>query len=424
MALYKAAAGILKNLEDKNGSIKSLAIESKYKNTKQLYALTVEALKYKSVLLEIITKTKILQQESSISKHEAIVLIYDYLLGKGLQCGGRYKKLVYSRKSQLKSALALIKVKRKVSTNKDLIEQSVQDSLSLPKYLRINTLLTSKADVIDYFQKLGFTKAHSNCVQSLRKTDFMEDADVENLLVFHPSTDLHDDTLYKRGEIIFQDKASCLPAMILSPPPGSVVIDACAAPGNKTSHLAAIMKNRGTIHAFDINSRRASTMETLLLKAGVLCCHTKVQDFLQVNPACQDYKNVQYILLDPSCSGSGIVSRLDSLTDDTTSERVTRLQSLAKFQLTALSHALSFPSAQKVCYSTCSIHTIENEEVVRDALKLNPEFELVYILPAWKQRGHMVKNFSHMEANKCIRCDPASSLTNGFFVALFRRITK
>ena len=86
-----------------------------------------------------------------------------------------------------------------------------------------------------------------------------------------------------------------MPAYVLSPPKNSTVIDACAAPGNKTSHLAAIMGNTGKIYAFDISSERLKTMNMLLEKAKVTNCTTKNQDFLKTKP--QEYSEVCVIFI-------------------------------------------------------------------------------------------------------------------------------
>ena len=105
---------------------------------------------------------------------------------------------------------------------------------------------------------------------------------------------------------------------------------------------------------------------------------------------------VQAILLDPSCSGSGTASaRLDHLlpssapghtADFTETER---LNKLAAFQEKALAHALSFPEVERIVYSTCSVNQIENEDVVNSVLPLAESygFELETLFPKWQRRG-------------------------------------
>ncbi|KAJ7347653.1 Putative 28S rRNA (cytosine-C(5))-methyltransferase [Desmophyllum pertusum] len=141
---------------------------------------------------------------------------------------------------------------------------------------------------------------------------FMCDKHLSDVLVFPAGTDLHDHPLYVSGHILLQDKASCLPAHVLAAPPGSHVIDACAAPGNKSSHVASLMNNKGKIFAFDSDSKRLTVMQRLMRMASVECVTTRNCSFLEVDPLDVKYSNVQYIVVDPSCSGSGIVSRMDN----------------------------------------------------------------------------------------------------------------
>ncbi|XP_078082143.1 28S rRNA (cytosine-C(5))-methyltransferase [Mustelus asterias] len=292
----------------------------------------------------------------------------------------------------------------------------------LPRYVRVNLLKNNVGDVIDYFKREGYTYlGQATGVAELRRLgrkQFTGDLHLPELLVFHPKTDLHEHFLYTAGHIILQDKASCLPAYLLNPPAGSHVIDACAAPGNKSSHLAAILCNKGKLFAFDLDTKRLSTMGTLLLRAGVTCHELANQDFLLVDPTNPKYQDVKYILLDPSCSGSGIVNRLNQLTDDEASSSTERLQALANFQCKALNHALSFPSVERVIYSTCSIHREENEDVVEEILQQHGNrVRLVNLMPSWPYRGLA----TFLEGPWCIRAAPKDTLTNGFFVAMFEK---
>lgn len=414
MALYVKAAEILEKAEKKQGALKTLVYDSKFTNIKQLFALVFETHKFSAVLQEIIDSTKLLKH-TRLKLPLAKVLVYDLVIGPGLKCGGSWKVLLMKHQSRLKAALARIKVRQGVSKNHDLIPARVQEREDLlPRYVRVNTLRMSVEDAVDYLKREGFTyKGQAAKLEdfNLKGKQFVQDNDIPEILVFSPKTDFHDHFLYKAGHIILQDKASCLPAHVLNPPPGSTVLDACAAPGNKTSHLAALMKNQGKLFALDLDAKRLSTMSTLLLRAGVTCQQLQHQDFLKVNPETPENRQVEYLLLDPSCSGSGMVC----LKDDNDCEKDEgRLTSLAAFQLRCLNHALSFPGLKRLVYSTCSIHSQENEEVVSAALQQNPNFRLVHVLPQWPERG--------LEPlPQCLRASPKSTRTHGFFVALLQK---
>uniref|UniRef100_A0A8C8SBP1 28S rRNA (cytosine-C(5))-methyltransferase n=1 Tax=Pelusios castaneus TaxID=367368 RepID=A0A8C8SBP1_9SAUR len=349
------------------------------------------------------------------------VLVYDLLFGKGLKCGGRWKVLVLKHRARLQAELARLKVRKKVSCNDDLLtptEGSIQAS-QVPRYVRVNTLKTCMDDVVDYFKRQGYSylgrATRMEELSSLSGKQFLLDPHLQELLVFPPQTDFHENRLYVAGHIILQDKASCLPAFLLNPPSGSHVIDACAAPGNKTSHMAAVLKNKGQIFAFDLDPKRLATMSTLLMRAGATCYELANQDFLAVDPSDPKYSNVTDILLDPSCSGSGMVNRLPV---EESAPSPARLRALAAFQRKALGHALRFPALQRLAYSTCSVYQEENEDVVRDVLQEHgAAFRLVNVLSDWPHRG--LATFPGAEC--CLRACPTTTLTNGFFVAVLER---
>jgi putative methyltransferase len=77
----------------------------------------------------------------------------------------------------------------------------------------------------------------------------VRDAHIPDLLLFPAQTSFQDDPAYIAGKVILQDKASCFSAAVLAPPAsaGAAVLDATAAPGNKTSHLSALMRGKGTV---------------------------------------------------------------------------------------------------------------------------------------------------------------------------------
>ncbi|KAI7891508.1 S-adenosyl-L-methionine-dependent methyltransferase [Mucor mucedo] len=439
MNFYQHAGRILDKLARHEGTIKGLIIgDPKVWDKKKMYALVCETLKYKQVLNELIDKSKICEVEKKLKRSLALVLIHDLMFTKrGITVRNDVplKQCVTRHHARLKSELIKIKIKRGATSDEDLVSQKVKDAVHIPRYARVNEHKLTVGKAIKSFQNEGYTLI--DCPEDLRELkpkEFCVDRHLRDMLIFHQKTDFHAHPLYVNGNIILQDKASCFPAHVCNPAKGAHAIDACAAPGNKTSHLSALMKNSGKIWAFDLDSRRLDLLKRLTNKAGCKNINPIHGSFLETDPNDAQYAQVEYLLLDPSCSGSGIISRLDHLVDDDdeaekdgkdadgkTQEE--RLQNLADFQISIIQHALKFPSAKRVVYSTCSIHPEENEHVVRTILKRNLDFELAprdTVLPTWERRGIPEEiNGDKDLANRLVRTVPAEDLTNGFFVACF-----
>jgi putative methyltransferase len=140
----------------------------------------------------------------------------------------------------------------------------------------------------------------------------------------------------------------------------------------------------------------------MLTRTDVQC---RLADFLRVKSA--EHDQVSHILVDPSCcklqlwlwtislflaAGSGIPDRPDYSEDIDEA----RLQALSQFQTAILSHAMRFPSARTVAYSTCSVHNQENEAVVARVLS-KPDFadwSLAHALPEWSRRGQVCEGLT------------------------------
>lgn len=159
------------------------------------------------------------------------------------------------------------------------------------------------------------SESNSSSTNSMKR-EIEIDNDIPNLLILPPQFDLHTHPLYEDGSIILQDKASCFSAFVLFPPKNSVVLDACSAPGNKTSHISSLMENTGKIFAFEKDSNRFKTLNKMIEKAGCKNIKTFHQDFLETEPnnPKSELFPVEYILVDPSCSGSGIINRIEKFT--------------------------------------------------------------------------------------------------------------
>lgn len=339
------------------------------------------------------------------------------------------------------------------------------------------------------------------------------DPNIPDLVAVPFGADFTSSPAYKNGEIILQDKASCFPAYLLlgdrglSDPWEGDLVDGCAAPGNKTTHMASLLAKQRNgqkpgkqIFSMDASKVRAKTLQKMVSLAGADPVVTVLQgqDFLALDPMDPQFENVSGLLLDPSCSGSGIVGRDDvpqltlptpkaskiskpqrkkrkhrpddgeevneqqprvqmggssaSPSDENDiptgavdNERLTKLSNL---QARIVEHALTFPNATHITYSTCSIHLIENEAVVARILasqvaqqrgwRLMRREEQPDGLRAWKHRGvrrdrnpevdvgsdvsEAVASLSDEALDACLRCwtGDAEGL-GGFFVAGFVR---
>ena len=379
----------------------------------------------------------------------------------------------------------------------DLTEQTQKDYRtaiapylwSHPRWVRINSLKTSLAEqlattffgyrTVDRLEEIIEDDRPDRSPQILHI-----DLHVPDLIALPPLTDFSTSPAYKNGLLIFQDKASCFPAYLLDPLiAGGDIVDACAAPGNKTTHLAALRQRSQREHgqtkiwACERDTARAAVLQKMVSSAGAEDIVTvKVgQDFLRLEPEIEPWCGVGALLLDPSCSGSGIIGRDDIISislpsieasaaqathpkkrkrkpiqekpsqNNDTSEQVpittaddqealkTRLQSLSSFQTKLLLHAFRFPQSRKVTYSTCSLYAEENELVVLAALaspiakenrwRILLRDEQVDGMKRWEIRGDVTACDGDVEiAEACIRCNKGTKEgTQGFFVAAFVR---
>lgn len=212
-------------------------------------------------------------------------------------------------------------------------------------------------------------------------------------------------------------------------------IDACAAPGNKTSHLAALISDSGPagsskIYAFDKSRNRSDLLRSRMdLFGATAIVSVENKDFLAVDTGDEKYSKVTCVLLDPSCSGSGVFRALERVVEEDAAEvdvsSKNRIDSLRQFQISAIKKAMSFPSVESVSYSTCSVHVDENESVVAEIISSELgntwQLEAPKCMASWRRRGLLCPDLlPSWETDKLIRCDPSDGC-NGFFVALFKK---
>ncbi|KAK2070591.1 hypothetical protein P8C59_005075 [Phyllachora maydis] len=476
MSLYHETAAVLTTAAANGGGLKSHIFANKQ--------LTSPA-----------TQADLLRHERKLSPTLALLLVHDFLLSKhgiALPRTHGLRASVEGHKARLASELTRARLRRRCATAAELkvmVEAEARTRPVYPRWVRINGLRTTVQQQLDTTLSQFAPSPGLESILDGEPDSYYVDKHVPNLLAVSPGRDLTKTEAYRSGAIILQDKASCFPAYLLDPgPEDGHVIDACAAPGNKTSHAADIMASRSAggqkLHAFERDPGRAETLELMVKRAGAhgFTVIHKGQDFTKVDPTSAEYSKVGALLLDPSCSGSGMVGRDDDMpklhlptapradtsgrdgtkgrkrkracsqgkeaaapavlvVDDegkTTvlaSERdlESRIEGLATFQLAMILHAFRFPAARKVTYSTCSVYAGENEQVVLKALSSDVAKERgwrilgrdrqVRGMREWPVRGAVTACDGDDEmADACIRAnrDDGQGLM-GFFVAAFVR---
>ncbi|KAK0736930.1 S-adenosyl-L-methionine-dependent methyltransferase [Apiosordaria backusii] len=446
MSLYHEAAALLTGPSTHGGSLKSRVFSNKDLKSPpaQVYALALETCKWSAVLKEVVENAELLKHERKLTPILSILLSHDLLLAKGgiaLPASHGLRQSIDRHKARLTSEFTKARIRRKcptIDTLRDLIESDHAGPIQHPRWIRVNTVKsTLDAQLETTFQGWEIVPSITEVMTAGRKRKVIcLDGHIPNLLAVPPSAmDFTKTEAYKKGEIILQDKASCFPAYLLDPrPEDGDIIDACSAPGNKTTHLAGILSEREggfarggqmMIHAFEKDRNRAKTLQKMIRIAGsdVGTVVHPGEDFLRADPMAEEYARVGGLLLDPSCSGSGIVGRDDVpelwlpespgsnnrnnkgnaianskngnkkrkrpegeetskpppsiMVDDDGETTVVssekdlqqRIEALAAFQLQIILHAFEFPAAKKVTYSTCSVHAGENEEVAVRALR-------------------------------------------------------
>ena len=430
--IYKLSAGILTSHLRGEGSVKDLVYKQITKNNhprvKAIFALVSEAARNESLLTHLFSATQLIENEYPLDPSLAKILATELLWGKGL-----------SRAGNSKPVTTILRYETKIKANvseKDTVKKPVAKS-QIPRYVRINRLKATDLNRVvatlkyDGYNEVSYKRENilypefAELARNLKVNHFLLDYHFQDLLAFGAGTTFFDYKLYNEGILILQDKASCLAVEALNPPQGSFVLDACAAPGMKTLQavtktISCDSKNYSVI-AVERDTKRCKTLRSLMQKFGADNIQIINNDFLNVDP--NVYPEVDYIILDPSCSGSGIFHR-DDLPEKGDLDQ--RLQKLASLQAKLLRHALSFPNVKRVAYSTCSVYKRENEDVVMEVLNgggcfapLN-DFELqTNCLPNWERRG--LSEFGNI-AERFIRSNPKEDLGIGFFVAILKRI--
>ncbi len=220
---------------------------------------------------------------------------------------------------------------------------------------------------------------------------------------------------YKEGFISIQDESSMLVAQVVDAKPGSMVLDAAAAPGGKTTHIAELMQDNGTIIASDLHKHKIKLIEDQQKRLGLHIIQTIHSDARRLKnelPA-----HFDRILLDVPCSGLGVIRRKPDLKWSKKEQDILDLTRVQKEILQDVSFLLK-PGGILV-YSTCTMAIEENEAMVKDFVQKNPDFQLDTNLSSYLPE--LVNKKIDASAGM-IQILPHHFQTDGFFISRLIRI--
>jgi len=221
------------------------------------------------------------------------------------------------------------------------------------------------------------------------------------------------------GLLYGQDAASLLPALALAPEPGESILDMCAAPGSKSTHMAALMRNEGRIVANDKSRGRAFTLIAALQRCGVANAVVTVHDATRPTFTTKQFDRV---LVDAPCSTLGRMGETDGPIRAWNPERVARLVQIQGSLLDAAWRLTR--KGGTLVYATCTIDPSENEGVVTSFLRAHSDVALEPLpvairgapaVQAWRGKRY------DPAVKDTLRLNPTTYGTEGFYVARFRK---
>ena len=246
------------------------------------------------------------------------------------------------------------------NTNYEDIEEICKNLNKRPKInIRINRLKTNIVEVKEELKK-----------ENIIYNTISEDE--EDFLELEKIKDIENNKLFKNGFFTIQDISAGMTAKILSPKPNELVLDACAAPGGKTTYMAELMNNKGKIIAGDIYEHRLNLIQQNAKRLGISIIETKILD------ATKYYKEYEAkfdkVLLDVPCLGIGVIKRKPDIKWQRKPED---LQEICKIQEIILENCSKYLKiGGELVYSTCSILEEENENIIKEFVKKNQNFEI------------------------------------------------
>ncbi len=228
----------------------------------------------------------------------------------------------------------------------------------LPMSVRVQPLRISREEAIDQLESDGYqVKSSVLSSQGLIIT--------EGQILHHP--------LFLEGKLSIQDQSSMLVAEMMDLKPDYTVLDACSAPGGKTTHIAEKMKDQGRVMAYDLHGKKAKLVKEKAAQLQLSSITAQQADSRNLQDKHPE-ASFDRILLDAPCSGLGVLRGKPDIKYHKKEEDIFSLRSIQDELLHEVS-ALLKPGG-KMVYSTCTVDRHENEEAVKHFLTQHPDFQV------------------------------------------------
>ncbi|WP_143595171.1 16S rRNA (cytosine(967)-C(5))-methyltransferase RsmB, partial [Terribacillus saccharophilus] len=237
-------------------------------------------------------------------------------------------------------------------------EMCAVNQVEKPISVRVQPMLITRDEAMEELESQGFTVRPSSInPQGI----IVEDGNI-----------LKSD-LFLSNQVTVQDQTSMLAGQMVDATAGMTVLDACSAPGGKTTHIAETMENEGKLYAYDLHAKKAKQVQQKAEKLKLTIIEADQADARNLHERHQP-ESFDRILLDAPCSGLGVLRGKPDIKYHKSEQDVLSLASIQADLLEQVAPLLKKDG--KLVYSTCTVDQAENEQVVRAFLEQHPDFEV------------------------------------------------
>lgn len=276
-----------------------------------------------------------------------------------------------------------------------IVEQMIKERKEIKTVEKICKQLSERPYITVRRNNLKINKKEFEKMLTENNLKYQESEVNPDFYIIEGAKDIEHMEMHQKGYLTVQDVSAGLAVYNLEPKPNETILDACAAPGGKTTYIAEIMQNKGTIEAWDIHEHRTKLIEENAKRLGIDIIKIETQNASIYHPEYQ--KKFNKILLDVPCLGIGVIRHKPDIKWQRKPEDV---EKITKIQKQILKNCTKYLKEKgTIIYSTCSILQEENQKVIQEFIEENSEFtyENTEILPTKYQDGFFISKIKRKD---------------------------